>query len=213
MVQRLTKVFLPAIDWQVHTHTSKPKIGNVSAPFPAQCDVASYLLRESLANSAHESRIPLNAILICLWIALEGQLDRDTRDNLTKSLSASKSLVYVNDLLHLTTTGDGQKKYCELGTASDPTETDHHALYYITICEPSRNSQLSRPMFGNKKDQTPIVIPCLLLAAFSMVSQGYFLSQSHASLRIWWTSSWKETFRERSGASCTVIFCRLSSFI
>jgi len=58
-----------------------------------------------LANSAHEVRTPLNAIINYLEIALEGSLDSETRDNLSKSHSASKSLIYViNDLLDLTKT-------------------------------------------------------------------------------------------------------------
>lgn len=44
-----------------------------------------------------------------LEIALEGTLDQETRDNLAKSHSASKSLIYViNDLLDLTKTEEGQ---------------------------------------------------------------------------------------------------------
>jgi len=58
-----------------------------------------------LANSAHEVRTPLNAIINYLEIALEGSLDNETRENLAKSHSASKSLIYViNDLLDLTKT-------------------------------------------------------------------------------------------------------------
>ena len=58
-----------------------------------------------LANSAHEVRTPLNAIINYLEIALEGSLDQETRENLAKSHSASKSLIYViNDLLDLTKT-------------------------------------------------------------------------------------------------------------
>lgn len=61
-----------------------------------------------LANSAHEVRTPLNAIINYLEIALEGNLDHETRDNLSRSHSASKSLVYViNDLLDLTKTEEG----------------------------------------------------------------------------------------------------------
>lgn len=62
-----------------------------------------------LANSAHEVRTPLNAIINYLEIALEGTLDQETRENLAKSHSASKSLIYViNDLLDLTKTEEGQ---------------------------------------------------------------------------------------------------------
>ncbi|OLN95972.1 Cyanobacterial phytochrome B [Colletotrichum chlorophyti] len=70
---------------------------------------SSRLTRLLLANSAHEVRTPLNAIINYLEIALEGTLDQETRDNLAKSHSASKSLIYViNDLLDLTKTEEGQ---------------------------------------------------------------------------------------------------------
>lgn len=68
----------------------------------------SRLTRILLANSAHEVRTPLNAIINYLEIALEGSLDQETRDNLARSHSASKSLIYViNDLLDLTKTEEG----------------------------------------------------------------------------------------------------------
>lgn len=68
----------------------------------------SQLTRLLLANSAHEVRTPLNAIINYLEIALEGSLDNETRENLAKSHSASKSLIYViNDLLDLTKTEEG----------------------------------------------------------------------------------------------------------
>ena len=68
----------------------------------------SQLTRILLANSAHEVRTPLNAIINYLEIAMEGTLDQETRENLTKSHSASKSLIYViNDLLDLTKTEEG----------------------------------------------------------------------------------------------------------
>lgn len=69
----------------------------------------SQLTRLLLANSAHEVRTPLNAIINYLEIALEGNLDTDTREYLTKSHSASKSLICViNDLLDLTKAEEGQ---------------------------------------------------------------------------------------------------------
>ncbi|CAG8971339.1 hypothetical protein HYALB_00005957 [Hymenoscyphus albidus] len=69
----------------------------------------SQLNRLLLANSAHEVRTPLNAIINYLEIALEGALDQETRENLAKSHSASKSLIYViNDLLDLTKTEQGR---------------------------------------------------------------------------------------------------------
>lgn len=68
----------------------------------------SELTKLLLANSAHEVRTPLNAIINYLEIALEGAIDQETRDNLTRSHSASKSLIYViNDLLDLTKTEEG----------------------------------------------------------------------------------------------------------
>ena len=68
----------------------------------------SQFTRLLLANSAHEVRTPLNAIINYLEIALEGSLDQETRENLAKSHSASKSLIYViNDLLDLTKTEEG----------------------------------------------------------------------------------------------------------
>ncbi|KAL3421993.1 hsp90-like protein [Phlyctema vagabunda] len=70
---------------------------------------SSQLTKLLLANSAHEVRTPLNAIINYLEIAMEGALDQETRENLTKSHSASKSLIYViNDLLDLTNTEEGQ---------------------------------------------------------------------------------------------------------
>jgi light-regulated signal transduction histidine kinase (bacteriophytochrome) len=69
----------------------------------------SQLTRLLLANSAHEVRTPLNAIVNYLEIALEGALDDETRESLVKSHSASKSLIYViNDLLDLTNAEKGQ---------------------------------------------------------------------------------------------------------
>ncbi|KAL4987461.1 hypothetical protein BDW68DRAFT_161114 [Aspergillus falconensis] len=70
---------------------------------------SSSLTKLLLANSAHEVRTPLNAIVNYLEIALEGALDGETRDHLSKSYSASKSLIYViNDLLDLTNVEKGQ---------------------------------------------------------------------------------------------------------
>lgn len=69
----------------------------------------SKLTQLLLSNSAHEVRTPLNAIINYLEIALEGTIDQETRDNLSRSHSASKSLIYViNDLLDLTKAEDGQ---------------------------------------------------------------------------------------------------------
>ncbi|KAL4935053.1 hypothetical protein BDV06DRAFT_207778 [Aspergillus oleicola] len=71
---------------------------------------SSSLTKLLLANSAHEVRTPLNAIVNYLEIAMEGALDVETRDHLSKSYSASKSLIYViNDLLDLTNVEKGQR--------------------------------------------------------------------------------------------------------
>lgn len=73
---------------------------------------SSELTKILLANSAHEVRTPLNAIINYLEIALEGALDQETRENLSKSHSASKSLIYViNDLLDLTKMEEGQELF------------------------------------------------------------------------------------------------------
>ncbi|KAL4888392.1 GAF domain-like protein [Aspergillus ambiguus] len=75
-----------------------------------QNECSSQLTKLLLANSAHEVRTPLNAVINYLEIALEGALDDETRENLTKSYSASKSLIYViNDLLDLTNTEKGKE--------------------------------------------------------------------------------------------------------
>ncbi|KAJ5317026.1 hypothetical protein N7508_001534 [Penicillium antarcticum] len=68
------------------------------------------LMRLLLANSAHEFRTPLNAIINYLEIALDGSLDQETRVHISRSHSASKSLVYIiNDLLDLTNAENGKQ--------------------------------------------------------------------------------------------------------
>lgn len=68
------------------------------------------LMRLLLANTAHEFRTPLNAIINYLEITLDSSLNQETRENLSRSHSASKSLVYIiNDLLDLTNAENGQK--------------------------------------------------------------------------------------------------------
>ncbi|KAJ5226049.1 CheY-like superfamily [Penicillium chermesinum] len=70
---------------------------------------SNQLMRLLLANSAHEFRTPLNAIINYLEIALDGNLNQETRENLSRSHSASKSLIYIiNDLLDLTNAENGQ---------------------------------------------------------------------------------------------------------
>ncbi|KAI3484944.1 hypothetical protein L1887_51834 [Cichorium endivia] len=61
------------------------------------------LNRLLLSNASHEVRTPLNHIINYLELALDSKLDDDTRENLSKSHMASKSLLFViNDLLDLT---------------------------------------------------------------------------------------------------------------
>jgi light-regulated signal transduction histidine kinase (bacteriophytochrome)/CheY-like chemotaxis protein len=61
-----------------------------------------------LSNATHEVRTPLNHIINYLEMALDSQLDSDTRENLSKSHMASKSLLFViNDLLDLTRHEEG----------------------------------------------------------------------------------------------------------
>ena len=91
------------------------------------------LTRLLLANTAHEVRTPLNHIINYLEIAMEGNLDQETRENLTKSHSASKSLIYViNDLLDLTKAVEGKDLILDevfdfpsiVRTATDPFSSD-----------------------------------------------------------------------------------------
>ncbi|KAL4876748.1 hypothetical protein BJY04DRAFT_199409 [Aspergillus karnatakaensis] len=107
----------------------------------------SSLTKLLLANSAHEVRTPLNAIVNYLEIALEGALDGETRDHLSKSYSASKSLIYViNDLLDLTNVEKGQSlikdEPFDLATtfkeATDmfDNEAQRKGLKYNVICHP-----------------------------------------------------------------------------
>ncbi|KAG6037106.1 hypothetical protein E4U41_005332 [Claviceps citrina] len=108
---------------------------------------SSKLTRLLLANSAHEVRTPLNAIINYLEIALEGSLDHETRENLARSHSASKSLIYViNDLLDLTKTEEGQSlirdEVFDLGLciseATDPfyVDTKRKGIEYQVIKHP-----------------------------------------------------------------------------
>jgi light-regulated signal transduction histidine kinase (bacteriophytochrome) len=68
---------------------------------------SSRLTKLLLANSAHEIRTPLNAVINYLEIALESNLDQETRNSLVRSRTASKTLIHViSDLLDLTRTGE-----------------------------------------------------------------------------------------------------------
>ncbi|KAK3395205.1 phytochrome-like protein [Podospora didyma] len=66
------------------------------------------LKRLLLHDTSHKVRTPLNAVINYLEMALEKPLEDSTKDALTQSYNASKSLIYViDDLLNLTgsTTG------------------------------------------------------------------------------------------------------------
>ncbi|KZT19961.1 hypothetical protein NEOLEDRAFT_1076573 [Neolentinus lepideus HHB14362 ss-1] len=63
-----------------------------------------------LSNASHEVRTPLNHIINYLEMALNGPLDMETRDNLSRSHAASKSLLFtINDLLDLTRLESGNE--------------------------------------------------------------------------------------------------------
>ncbi|KAG7088619.1 hypothetical protein E1B28_012592 [Marasmius oreades] len=63
-----------------------------------------------LSNASHEVRTPLNHIINYLEMALNGPLDGETRDNLSQSYNASKSLLFtINDLLDLTRLESGNE--------------------------------------------------------------------------------------------------------
>jgi len=119
---------------------------------------SSRLTRLLLANSAHEVRTPLNAIINYLEIALEGSLDQETRDNLAKSHSASKSLIYViNDLLDLTQTEEGQELIKDeifdlpacIHEATEPFENDakRKGISYEAVVHPG----LPQFVFGDQR--------------------------------------------------------------
>lgn len=124
----------------------------------------SRLTRLLLANSAHEVRTPLNAIINYLEIALEGSLDQETRDNLSRSHSASKSLICViNDLLDLTKTEEGQELIkgeifdlpaC-IREGSDPFKTDaaRKGIAYEFVEQPG----LPQFVFGDQRRVRQVV--------------------------------------------------------
>jgi light-regulated signal transduction histidine kinase (bacteriophytochrome) len=68
----------------------------------------SRMKRLLLHDASHQVRTPLNAVINYLEMALEKPLDEGTKQILSMSHSASKSLVYViDDLLHLTGSTSG----------------------------------------------------------------------------------------------------------
>jgi light-regulated signal transduction histidine kinase (bacteriophytochrome)/CheY-like chemotaxis protein len=138
----------------------------------------SQLTRLLLANSAHEVRTPLNAIINYLEIAMEGTLDHETRENLAKSHSASKSLVYViNDLLDLTKAEGGQSLVKEepfdliqaLKEATDPFSGDSkrkNLQYDISF-----SKDLPSKVIGDHR-RVRQVVSNLIANAFQHTSEG-----------------------------------------
>lgn len=138
----------------------------------------SQLTRLLLANSAHEVRTPLNAIINYLEIALEGSLDQETRDNLAKSHSASKSLVYViNDLLDLTKTEANKNLIKEeafdlhhaLREATDPFVGDakRKSIEYIVSIDPD----MPKEVLGDHR-RVRQVVSNLIANAIQHTSEG-----------------------------------------
>jgi len=147
----------------------------------------SQLTRLLLANSAHEVRTPLNAIINYLEIAMEGSLDKETRENLAKSHSASKSLVYViNDLLDLTKAEDGQNLVKDesfdltqaLKEATDPFSRDSkrkNLQYDISLSE-----NLPSKVIGDHR-RVRQVVSNLIANAFQHTSEGRVLVEAAVS--------------------------------
>lgn len=140
---------------------------------------SSRLTQLLLANSAHQVRTPLNAIINYLEIALEGSLDGEMRDNLAQSHSASKSLVYViNDLLDLTKIEEGLALKKEevfalapcIHHATDPFTADakRKGLHYdIEV-----HSELPKLVRGDKA-RVRQAIANLVANAFQNTSSGF----------------------------------------
>jgi signal transduction histidine kinase len=147
----------------------------------------SHLTKLLLANSAHEFRTTLNAIIKYLEIALEGPLNADTRDNLTKSHSASKSLIYVlNDLLDLANIENGQnlikQEYFDLRTAIREatgmfdTETSRKNIDYTV----SISDDIPKRVLGDQR-RIRQVIANLISNAVQHTTAGYVAVQIQRS--------------------------------
>ncbi|KZT12155.1 uncharacterized protein LAESUDRAFT_720129 [Laetiporus sulphureus 93-53] len=81
-----------------------------------------------LSNASHEVRTPLNHIINYLELALNGSLDTETRENLSQSHAASKSLLFtINDLLDLTRLESGHE------TSFNEAFDLHHAIEDATL--------------------------------------------------------------------------------
>lgn len=122
-------------------------------------------------------RTPLNAIISCLEVALNGTLDTDTRDNIAKSYAASRTLVHViNDLLDLTRTEQGNELFLRDpfdlpaaitdAVAVHAKEARRRGLMVEIVESPVRSSLVaSRPVmsakqssFVRKQQGTPVIV-------------------------------------------------------
>jgi len=132
-----------------------------------------------LSNASHEVRTPLNAIVNYLEMALEGPLDTDTRDALSKSYSASKSLVHViNDLLDLTRTEQGEAllleepvditSVVEEATAIHRAEAQRKGLEFSVFCT---SPNLRTSVIGDRA-RTKQVLSNLVLNALQHTNSG-----------------------------------------
>jgi CheY-like chemotaxis protein len=99
----------------------------------------------------------LNAVVNYLEIALERQLDEETKEVITQSHSASKSLVYViDDLLHLTASGYRPSlpmlhASFELSKCLENTfdQLRHHAVMKDLYFDVSQDSEIAQHVCGD----------------------------------------------------------------
>lgn len=72
------------------------------------------LNRLLLSNASHEVRTPLHHLVSYLEMALDGPLDAETRENLTRGRIASKSLLFtINDLLDISRAEQGKQLFLQ----------------------------------------------------------------------------------------------------
>ncbi|CEJ54854.1 hypothetical protein PMG11_01143 [Penicillium brasilianum] len=106
----------------------------------------SYIIKMLLANPALIFQSPLDAIINDLEISLRGALDAETRESLTKSYPAYRSLVFIiNDLLDMSNTkkvqnlvySRSEKHDCvDLGISSSEFDLGIHSWCIDMIYEP-----------------------------------------------------------------------------